>query len=191
MFGPKVIGAEAFAVQQKKQAGGSAFGPRVRDDLPGHKVASAVQPSGAATHHGKRVERAADNSLSIADFCKTLDSNPAFLETLHLQELERPDGPRRECLLKARQVAIALTNRPDIVAEIDGLVALIDKAVAEAAGAATTEVPKVPQSKAERIAEIEAIDSFARLCEIAHDLGLDKPKSKKDAKAAIIAAIEE
>lgn len=193
MFGPKVIGEKAFAEQQQRQKGGSAFGPRVRDDLPGKKVESAAQKPGAQSVHGERVETG-ETGLSVEQFKSVLDSNAAFLETLYVQELERPEGPRRECLLHARAVAISLNNRADVVAEIDEVLADIDEKAASLAATPPSPVSSpsaASEDRAKRIAEVEALDNFAALVEIAEELGLPKPKSKAAAKEAIIAKLSE
>lgn len=211
MFGPKVIGDEAFAKQQQKEKGGSAFGPRVRDDLPGQppKQVSAAQAPGAATQHGKRIEKSeGDGSLAVVDFIKILDDNSAFLDTLYIQELERVDGPRRECLLKVREVAIKLANRQDVIAEIDTLLAdMATKAASPSTGAPAaasapaastagaentlTEAERVKLDKDAKIAHVKALDNFEALKAIAADLGLPVPKSKKAAKDSILAKLAE
>lgn len=204
-FGPKVIGDEAFAIQQKKEKGGSAFGPRVRDDLPGvpPKQASAAQAPGAATQHGARIEKTEDSGLSVGQFVKILDDNTAFLDTLYVQELGRVDGPRRECLLKARQVAIKLANRQDIVKEVDELLADMTAQAPASAPSATpaastantentlTEAERAKAEKEAKIAHVTKLDDFDDLKAIAADLGLDKPKSKAAAKKAILAKLAE
>jgi hypothetical protein len=109
-FGPRVVGDEAFAAAQKRARGGSAFGPRVRDvgdETEAARQSTPINEGGAG--------------LSIDQFTKTLQDNPSFLDTLFVQELERPEGPRRGALEAARSTAIKLNNRSDIVREADEL----------------------------------------------------------------------
>ncbi len=184
-FGPRILGEERFREQVKQEKGGAAFGPRVRDvDLAHPAPTSVAQAPGAATKHGPALAPSGEDGLSIEQFAKTLDDNAAFLDTLYIQELERPGGPRRECLLKARQVAIALNNRADLVAEIDGF-------LADIAPKGTAHAP--PTSAAEdrhrQIAKVEALDDFAALKALCEKLGLDRPVSKAAAKKALIEKI--
>lgn len=214
-FGPRIIGEAAFQQQQAKAKGGSVFGPRVRDIPEATPSTSIVQKPGAKNAPGASLDAPTDEGLSVEQFEKILRENASFLDTLYIQELSRAGGPRRECLLVARSVAIQITTYGDMVQEIDGLLADMAKATETPAvvdPAATTapdapEPPKVPDvppaadPAAEaaarraavdaRVAEVEKLDKMAPLVAIAEELGLPKPVSKAAAKESIIAKLRE
>jgi hypothetical protein len=110
MFGPAVIGEEAFAEQQKQKATGSdVFGDRVVD-----------RAEAEANKHGPELTRKGgeEQSLSVDAVTKMLAANGTLFDTLYEAEVARAEGPRKSALAMFRKHALT-AGKPDVVAEID------------------------------------------------------------------------
>lgn len=183
-FGPKVVGKEKYTKTVASKRGKAGFGPRVLGKSD--KAKKVEEP--------KRTERgtvqtpvkqlvsasapAVEDSLSIEQVREILSTNPAFIETLHVQELERAEGPRREALLAIRETATT-QGLDDIVSEIDEL-------MTETGMAAPTPVP-TPAPDAKTLALPKDFTELKALAKT-FDVDLAKNRSKVDITAAIVQA---
>ena len=114
--GPRVIGAAAFAEQQKNQkAGVDKFGPRVR----GQGTAQTAPVSRSPV--GTRVNSPEPESVSVEELARILGENSTFFESLYENELARTDGARPEALLVFLAVEKTTQQRPDVIQEITEL----------------------------------------------------------------------
>lgn len=131
-FGPRILGKEKFDAQKKREKGGQAFGPRVRGDQM--KSSTAIRPG--------QPRPPKDEGISVAEVVRTLKENATFCETLYMQELARPEGPRPEAL-QAIKTAAASMKKYDIAREIDSLLSPEIK---------TTETNAKPKTRTELLA---------------------------------------
>lgn len=162
-FGPKVVGKDAYAKTVKAKVGKAGFGPRVIGKIGTAATVESVPVNVPTTKP--------TDGLSIEQLTTILADSPAFLESLHVQELERAEGPRREALIALRATAEA-TNNTEIFSEIDDL--LKDFA------------PVAPP-----VAARDIPTDFTQLKAMARELGVDltKNRSKVDITAAVVIAL--
>jgi hypothetical protein len=177
-FGPKIVGAENYKKTTAAKRGRSGFGPRVTG-----KQAPTAEPkrreTGAVDSPRALVSPeagAVEDSLSIEQVQEILAQNPAFIETIHVQELERAEGPRREALLAIRASAVA-QSLDDIVSEVDELMKDSGMAPAVTAPAPTPTGVVIPKD-------------FNKLKALAKTFDIDTAtvRTKVDITAAIVTA---
>lgn len=164
-FGPKIVGKAAYAALVKKSVGKAGFGPRVTGKQPG--VVGTIPETVPVSVPVTRTD-----GLSIEQLQTILAESPAFLEALHVQELERSEGPRRTALLVLLATAEA-TNNTDIFTEIDDLL---------------KDMPAPPPPPPPTAIPTD----FAQLKALALTLGVDlkKHRSKVDITAAVKLALD-
>lgn len=194
-FGKRVVGPEAAARQAAKKKGKAGFGPRVIGK--GLNVPDAPNPAANKTAAPKPVPAtpvtvpanvpATSDSLSIEQVQAILAENPAFIETVFVQELERPEGPRREALLAIRASAEA-QGLADIVTEADDL--MKDQGMAPEVKA---DAPVEVEVEGETVQTVTIPKDFNALKALAKEHGVDLTvaKSKVDITAALVKALGE
>ncbi len=189
-FGKKVIGAEAAAKNAAKKKGKAGFGPRVtgRSGVNVPEM-TTIRPLGSKKPVKETVVEtvpasvpATVDSLSIEQVKAILAENPAFIETVHVQELERPEGPRREALL-AIQASASAQGLEDIFLEVEQLMTEM--------GAAPEVKPVEPVVDGEGGQSIVIPTDFNELKALAkeHEVDLVKNRSKVDITAALVQAL--
>lgn len=125
MHGPRVIGAEAFAAQQKNvKVGADRFGPRVRGV---NTQTQTAPPPGARTTTGSRVNSPEPDAVAVEELRRILAENGTFFDGLYETELSRAEGARPDALLVFLVAEKAGQQRKDVLDEINELLA--DKGV--------------------------------------------------------------
>lgn len=195
-FGSRVVGKEAAAKALAAKKGKAGFGPRVIGARESNKqpVDPTTPPVAAKPQAVKTVPEtvppsvpATSESLSIEQVQAIVSENPAFIETVFVQELERPEGPRREALLAIRASAEA-QQLTDIVAEVDGLM--------QEQGMAPEVKPDAPVEinvAGETVKTVTIPTDFNALKALAKEHGVDLGvvKSKVDITAALVKVLGE
>ena len=138
MHGPRVIGAEAFAAQQKNvKVGADKFGPRVR----GVNTQTQTAPV-SRTPTGSRVNSPEADAVSVEELRRILAENGTFFDGLYETELSRAEGARPDALLVFLVAEKAGQQRKDVIDEINELLA--DKGITLTGGA--TQLTDGPES---------------------------------------------
>lgn len=199
-FGPRVIGADAYNRQKAAVKNGAGFGPRVggkgRRTAAASGTASDPAVAGAIAPAPGTLDgpgEPATTGMSVEQFKAVLAENPKFLDTLVTQELERPEGPRREALEAARVVAEAEQDDETVV-EIDEALALLPEVETGTGSTNPADIEAArAESKAKTIEQVKVLDNFKELQSMAKSLGLDtgKLRSKDATRDAILAKLAE
>ena len=120
MFGPRVIGEEAFkAAESVVDLGANLFGPRVVGTSPAAAEAAEVEPL-----EGVTVDPAEDEQYRVAQIREMLADNPAHVDLLMDLESRRP-LPRVSALAALREAEAINGDRPEVLVKLDGLQALV------------------------------------------------------------------